>query len=59
MHRQPTPRSIAAAEAQLGDISQQRLTAVEGLMTDAREAVRVGESACKKAITEVQRVFEF
>jgi hypothetical protein len=39
MHRQPTPRSIAAAEAQLGNISQEQLTAVEGLMTDARAAV--------------------
>jgi hypothetical protein len=29
MNRQPTPRSIAAAEARLGDASQQKADAVD------------------------------
>jgi GTP cyclohydrolase FolE2 len=48
MHRQPTPGSIAAAEAQLGDISPEELQAAQALMTQAREADRAGDqSACE------------
>jgi hypothetical protein len=58
--RSPTPRSIAVAEAQLGDISQEQLTAVERLMTQAREADRAGdEGACAKVLSEVRHVFEY
>ena len=46
MHRQPTPRSIAAAEVQLGEISPEQLKAVEALMTQAREADRAVDQKC-------------
>ena len=58
LHRQPTPGSIAAAEVNLGDISPEKIQAVETLMTRAREADRAGDqSACEQALAEVQRVF--
>ena len=60
MHRQPTPGSIAAAEAEVGDISSEQLQAVQVLMTEAREAARAGDqSACEQALTTVRRVFDF
>ena len=60
MHRQPTPGSIAAAEAQLGDISSEQLQAVQELMTEAREADRAGnQSACEQALRRVRGVFDF
>jgi hypothetical protein len=60
MHRQPTPGSIADAEAQLGDISPEQLRAAQTLMTQAREADRAGDqSACEQALTTVRRVFDF
>jgi hypothetical protein len=43
MHRQPTPRSLAVAEAELGEISQEQLQAVEAHMTKARAADRASE----------------
>jgi hypothetical protein len=58
LHRQPTPGSIAAAEVNLGDISPEKVQAVEALMARAREADRAGDqSACEQALAEVQRVF--
>jgi hypothetical protein len=58
MHRQPTPGSIAAAESKLGDVSPEKVQAVEALLTRAREADRVGDqSACEQALAEVRRVF--
>jgi hypothetical protein len=38
LHRQPTPGSIAAAEVNLGDISPEKVQAVEEVMARAREA---------------------
>jgi GTP cyclohydrolase FolE2 len=59
-HRQPTPGSIAAAEAELGDISSEQLQAVQVLMTEAREADRAGnQSACERALRRVRGVFDF
>jgi hypothetical protein len=56
MHRQPTPRSIAAAEAQLGAVSAEKVQAVEVLMTQAREADRAGDqSACGQVLAAAQR----
>ena len=58
LHRQPTPGSIAAAEVNLGDISPEKVQAVEALMASAREADSAGDqSACDQALAEVQRVF--
>jgi hypothetical protein len=57
MHRQPTPGSIAAAEVNLGDISPEKIQAVETLMTRARDADRANDpSACEQALAEVQRI---
>jgi hypothetical protein len=57
MHRQPTPGSIAAAEVNLGDISAEKIQAVETLIMRAREADRANDSsACEQALAEVQRV---
>ncbi|WP_246164483.1 hypothetical protein [Blastochloris sulfoviridis] len=56
MHRQPTPDSIAAAEAKLGDISSETLDAIAVGMTRARDADRAGNAeACKEALAEVGR----
>ncbi len=56
MHRQPTPGSIAAAEAKLGDVSPEKVQAVETLMTRAREACAGDQNACEQALAEVQRI---
>jgi GTP cyclohydrolase FolE2 len=60
LHRQPTPESIAAAEVKLGDISDEKVLAVETLMTRARQADSADDpSACEQALAEVQRLIEF
>src|SRR5262245_40956185 len=60
MHRQPTPGSIAAAEVRLGEVSSEKVDAVEVLMTQAREAERVGDqSTCVQALTKVHSLLEF
>ena len=57
MHRQPTPESIAAAEANLGDVSPEKVQEAEAFMTRARDADRAGDqSACEQALAEAQRV---
>ncbi len=56
MHRQPTPRSIAAAEVQVGDVSREQAEAVGAAMVRAREADRVGDrSACEQALSDAER----
>jgi hypothetical protein len=60
MHRQPTPGSIATAESKLGEVSPEKVQAVEALLTRAREADRVGDqSACEQALAEVRRVLNY
>jgi hypothetical protein len=60
MHRQPTPGSIAAAGARLGEVSSEKVHAVEVLMTQAREAERVDDqSTCEQALTKVQSLLDF
>ena len=55
-HRQPTPRSIAAAESRLGDLSPQTVDAVRVAMAQARNADQAGEKrACKQALAVVRR----
>jgi hypothetical protein len=55
-HRQPTPDSIAAAEARLGDLSPRSVEAIESGMTRARRADAEGnKSGCEAALAEVQR----
>jgi hypothetical protein len=56
MHRQPTPKSIEAAESQLGEVSPEKVQAVTAAMARAREADRDGdESACWQALADAQR----
>jgi hypothetical protein len=56
MDRQPTPGSIAAAEARLGEVSPQTIKAVAAAMARAREADRAGDkSAWEQARADVQR----
>lgn len=55
MHRQPTPGSIAAAEARLGDISPQAMEAIAASMARARRADAAGDAkACERALAEVK-----
>jgi hypothetical protein len=55
-HRQPTPDSIAAAEAKLGDISPRTVEEIESGMARARRADAEGNrAACESALAEVQR----
>jgi hypothetical protein len=54
LHRQPTPRSVAAAETQLGDVTPQLVATVEQAMTRARAADSAGDQAtCEKALADV------
>jgi hypothetical protein len=56
LHRQPTPGSIAAAEARLGDLPPQKVEAVAAAMAQAREADRAGDqSGCEQALADVRR----
>jgi hypothetical protein len=57
MSVQPTPRSIAAAEEKLGDVSAQTVAVVGQGMARARAADAAGDAnACQKALADVQRV---
>lgn len=56
MGMQPTPRSIATAEENLGDISPQRAEAVGQAMARARAADAAGDkSGCEQALADAQR----
>jgi len=56
MSDQPTPRSIAAAEEKLGDVSPQMVEAVGQAMARARTADSAGDkSACEQALADAQR----
>jgi hypothetical protein len=55
-HQQPTPGSIAAAEARLGDLSDGAVAAIRTDMARAREADRAGDAAaCEQALAGVRR----
>jgi len=57
MHRQPTPRSIATAESELGGFSLEQGKAFAAAMARAREADSASdESACKQAVADAERV---
>src|SRR5215831_6207126 len=56
MHRQPTPRSIGAAEVTGGQTSPEEYNAVEAAMARAVEADRAGnQSACEQALADAKR----
>ena len=55
-HVQPTPRSMAAAEEKLGEVSLETIELVKQAMARARAADSAGDNAaCKQALAEVQR----
>jgi hypothetical protein len=57
LNHQPTPRSIAAAEAKLGEISPETVQAVEVAMARARDADRISDkSACERALADAQGI---
>jgi hypothetical protein len=57
LHRQPTPGSIAEAEATLGDRSASTAAAANAAIARAREADSRGDKgACDQALAEVQRL---
>jgi hypothetical protein len=59
MGDQPTPRSIAAAEARRGEISWQTVDAVQQDMARARTADAAGDGrACRIALAEVRRMID-
>jgi len=59
MNRQPTPGSIAAAEAKLGDVSPQKVGALRVAMARAREADGAGDQdTCGKALADVHRTLD-
>ena len=55
-HLQPTQRSIATAEEELGEMSQEQVAAIRSAMDRARAADAAGDkSACEQALGEVER----
>jgi hypothetical protein len=59
MNRQPTPASIAAAEAKLHELSPRRISAVKKAMVQARAADAAGDmKACQRALAKVRRVLQ-
>jgi len=55
-HHQPTPNSIAAAEARIGDVSGKLVQAVEEDMSRARRDDAAGdEKGCTDALAEVHK----
>jgi hypothetical protein len=55
-HHQPTPSSVASAEAQLLAISADKAKIIIKAMARARAADQAGDKAtCHEALTEVQR----
>ena len=66
--RAPQPQCIVSRrrarsqpqKSKLGDVSPEKVQAVEALLTRAREADRVGDqSACEQALAEVRRVLNY
>jgi hypothetical protein len=56
MSDQPTPRSMAAAEEKLGEVSAQTVNAVRQAMLRARAADSAGDkNACEQALADVSR----
>lgn len=59
MNRQPTPQSMAAAEAKLGEISPVKVQAFEAAIARARVADRLADpSACEQALAGVQNALD-
>ncbi len=56
LHRQPTPDSLARAEAAIGDLTPAAAEAIAQGMARARTADAAGDAgACEQALSEVRR----
>jgi len=59
MHRQPTPRSMSAAQVTTGQTSSEEFNAVKAAMARALEADAAGnQSAYEQALAEVKRLLD-
>jgi hypothetical protein len=57
MHRQPTPGTVAGAEAKLGDLPDADLRRIEAFMDQARQADASNDKAtCEKALAEAHKI---
>lgn len=57
LHHQPTPSSVAQAEAAVGDLSEADAKAAEAAMEEARKADLKGDKgACEKALDDFERI---
>jgi hypothetical protein len=55
-HIQPTPRSLAAAEEKLGDVSTETIEKIKEAVARARAADKAGDdTGCKEALLEAER----
>jgi len=55
-HHQPTPKSIAAAEAKIGDLSPETVQTLGEAMARARQADISGDkTVCEQALGDAQR----
>jgi hypothetical protein len=56
MHRQPTPKSVGAAETGVGDVSAAQVEAVKAAIARAREADGAGDqNACEQALADARQ----
>ncbi len=59
LHRQPTPNSLANAEAQAGDISDADLKSIQQFMVQAHAADDRGDlAACRKALSDARTMMK-
>jgi hypothetical protein len=57
MHRQPTPTTVAGAEAKLGELPEADLRRIEIFMDEARKAdVANNKADCEKALAEARKI---
>jgi hypothetical protein len=59
LHHQPTPSSVAGAEAQAGDISPADAQTITEAMDEARKADDAGDRAgCEKALAKAENILQ-
>jgi hypothetical protein len=57
MHRQPTPATVAGAEAKLGEMPAADVERIETFMDEARKADAANDkAACEKALAEARKI---
>ena len=57
MHRQPTPATVAGAEARLGELPSADVERIEKFLDDARNADATNnKAACEAALTEARKI---